>query len=743
MPKGRVLLAFVLLAVAVVYTNHFRNSFHFDDFHTITGNPYVRDLANVPRFFTDARTFSIMPANQTYRPLVSTSLAIDYRLGDGYNVFWFHLSTFVIFLVLLAAMYALFRAILGAIRDDPRNEYVALFATAWYGLHPAIAETVNYIIQRGDIYSTLAVVGGLSLYAWYPRVRANGLYLIPVVLGALSKPPTLIFPVLLFLFIWYFEEGLKRERLTATLVRCVPATVVCALMGALQIAMTPRSYSPTSLSAWSYILIQPYVLLRYFVAFFLPLHLSADTDLQPFTGPTAGVFLEFFFVAALVVLIVVTARDKMLRPISFGIAWFLIASLPTSLYPLSEVENDHRMFLPFVGLVLAAAWGIALAVEAYLKRYDSPAAQRAVAAAALVVLCVYGYGTYRRNQVWRTEETLWYDVTRESPHNGRGLMNYGLTQMAKGEYEVAKEYFDRAAIYDPNYPILETNRGIVLAAMHDPEEAEQHFQRAIALAPADASGHFYYGRWLDQAERTQAAIAQLKIAEQLNPVYVEPRSLLLRMYTESGDLADARTEAEGLLRIDPTNADAAAFIKAPPVQDADYWVSVSLLQYQRGQYHESIASGRKALALKPNSVKAYNNIGAAQGQLGLLNAGIDSERQALRIDPRFELARNNERDFERQRAILLRIPERRLVVLSVKFYQRSDYAKSADLARDAILLKPNDASAYNNIAAAEAALGDWDAAIAAGLQAVRLDPRSQLAKNNLAWAEQQKKRAAH
>jgi hypothetical protein len=41
------------------------------------------------------------------------------------------------------------------------------------------------------------------------------------------------------------------------------------------------------------------------------------------------------------------------RPVAFGLAWFVLALLPTSFFPLAEVENDRRMFFPFIGLVLA------------------------------------------------------------------------------------------------------------------------------------------------------------------------------------------------------------------------------------------------------------------------------------------------------------------------------------------------------------------------------------------------------
>src|SRR3982074_1711146 len=94
---GGALLLFALLGA---YANHFHNSFHFDDAHTIVNNASIRELRNIPLFFKDATTFSSLPSNQSYRPLVSTLLAIDYWLGGGLKPFWFHLSIFALFVVL-------------------------------------------------------------------------------------------------------------------------------------------------------------------------------------------------------------------------------------------------------------------------------------------------------------------------------------------------------------------------------------------------------------------------------------------------------------------------------------------------------------------------------------------------------------------------------------------------------------------------------------------------------------------
>ena len=74
--------ALLVAALVAAYANHFHNSFHFDDAHTIVNNAAIRELRNIPLFFRDATTFSALPSNQSYRPLVSTLLAIDYSFGQ-------------------------------------------------------------------------------------------------------------------------------------------------------------------------------------------------------------------------------------------------------------------------------------------------------------------------------------------------------------------------------------------------------------------------------------------------------------------------------------------------------------------------------------------------------------------------------------------------------------------------------------------------------------------------------------
>ena len=116
----------LVLAILAAYSNHFHNSFHFDDAHTIVTNAAIRELRNIPLFFRDATTFSALPSNQSYRPLVSTLLAIDYKLGGGLDPFWFHLSIFSIFFVLLLVLLLVLKHLLDQTATSSANGWIAL-----------------------------------------------------------------------------------------------------------------------------------------------------------------------------------------------------------------------------------------------------------------------------------------------------------------------------------------------------------------------------------------------------------------------------------------------------------------------------------------------------------------------------------------------------------------------------------------------------------------------------------------
>lgn len=652
------------LVVTLVYWNHFDNAFVFDDVHTIVNNSYIRSLYNIPLFFEDAATFSSLPANQSYRPLLTTTLAIDYWLGGGLeDTYYFHLSTFIWFLVQGLFMYLLFKLIMDKARPHPWNRWLALFAVAWYLLHTANAETINYVIARSDSLSTLAVVVALYIYAKDGWGKKYMLYLLPFIAGLLIKPPAIMFAPILLVYAFLFEVLPNWPTIKAKPLRLISnywgVWATLAVSGGAYILlnrMNPDTFNPILFEPYQYHITQPYVLLHYFKSFFLPTELSADTDLQVFESvKDIRFWMGTAFVVSIIVACFYTIKHKYSRPVSFGIAWFFLACLPTSLVPLSEVMNDHRMFFPFVGLVLSVVWSIGISLQSMQHRL-STTRKAALGLVAVLLLSAYSYGTFQRNEVWHDGGSLWLDVTIKSPENGRGLMNYGLAQMRKGNNDPALEYFQRALEFTPSYTYLHINLGIVYNAKGDVTKAEQYLQGAVSIDPSLPEAHFYYGRWLFQQARYEQAIFHLNRTLELSPAHQEARNTLLALYYTQKNYLALKLLAQETLKIIPDDELAQQYLdialnEKDPLLAYEQFVAqnpspenhieLSLKYYQAGEYMKCIDECLKALSIKEDHAIAYNNICSAYNALEKWEKAIEACEKAIEIEPTFERAKNN------------------------------------------------------------------------------------------------------
>ena len=177
----------------------------------------------------------------------------------------------------------------------------------------------------------------------------------------------------------------------------------------------------------------------------------------------------------------------------------------------------------------------------------------------------------------------------------------------------------------------------------------------------------------------------------------------------------------------------------PPAQDVPFWIDLSLAQYKQALYPQAIESARHALQLDPNSVEAYTNIGAAYGMMQQWDEGIRNEREALRLNPHYQLAQNNldlyqQRGRSEQTLHAVGLTADDYINESLRLNQAGRYQESLAAAREALKLDPRSAKAWNNIAANDEALHRWDDAVAAARKALALQPDLQIAKNNLAWS---------
>lgn len=609
----------LLIALLASYSNHFNNAFHFDDFHTIVNNPAITKLGNIPKFYSDGSLFSTLPQNQGYRPLLSTTLALDYKLAGGLKPWAFHLDSFSLFLLHILAVFHLYKKVLPSAR-------FALAGAAVFALHPVMAETVNYIIQRGDMLASFGCTLGLVLYA-----RNNPFYPICFILAGLGKPNGVVFPLLLT---WWMLWSEKKWRWNHW--------IGCGLLGVLLAFLhhhfTPPSYTPGGSSLAAYLWTQPYIICTYTLKLFWPSGLVADTDLSPFASPwQPQAIAGYLGLALLLALIAWAARAPQRQGVALGLAWFLSALLPTSLIPLAEVTNDHRMFFPFVGLILAFFSALTLVPQKFLS------SAKLLLWPALLALALT---THERNKVWHTEESLWQDVAVKAPLNGRGQMNYGLALMAKGDYQNALISFNKAQKLSPNYSLVYINLGVLYSALGRDKAAQSNFSRARALAPQDPNSYFYEARWKQNTDPV-GALSLLEQALEHQETYPLAKDLMIKLALKQRDWKRLKRWAPELLasgeleqKIKQDEHSELEQAQALPESETRY-IELSFVYNKMGNYAQALEACQKGLATYSQSAKLWNNQAVSYMELKDWKSALNSAQRAVKLAPDWQLAKNN------------------------------------------------------------------------------------------------------
>ena len=557
-------------------------------------------------------------------------------------------------------MFILFREVFDRAFKHDWNKWLALFGVAWYGLHTANSETINYISARSELLSTALVIIALVSYIRSPFMRKYFLYLVPFVLGVLAKPPAFMFVPLLFIYLLFFEEDscipptgrrAAGRAFLRSMVRCLPA-VIAALMFLQITASQFASLEKEPVSYFNYLISQFFVALYYFKSFFLPIGLSVDYGWSSLNGVFHFTFLAgFIFVVSMLISAYLFYRQKKYRPIAFGILWFFIALIPTSFIPLTELLNDHRMFFPFVGLMMAVCWLVGLGLYKYEEKLKTiPILKVIIISIGIIILLANALGTYSRNRVWKDEESLWHDVILKNAENSRGLMNYGLTQWNKGRLDVALKYFLAAKKRAPNYAYACINLGTLYGALNNSREAEANYKQALMCGKNFNGSYYYYARWLVGQGRQDEAIPLLIKSIELSPPFLSDRQLLLTIYESQKKYDLATIIAQQILEIDPTDKNAWQYLivhkspllnlgKAKPTPET--CLAISLICHRQGKYRECILAAEEAIKLRPNYAEAYNNIGAAYNSMHQWDRAIAPLEKAIALKPDFQLAKNN------------------------------------------------------------------------------------------------------
>jgi tetratricopeptide (TPR) repeat protein len=722
-------LAGVILGLLFwAYANHFDNEFEFDDDHTIVRNSAI-DTMDIGAFMTDPATYSTLPANQAWRPGVTILNCIDTIMSKDRvpDQFVFHVHIFISYILLgILIFFMLLWFVRKIFPDLLWAPVAALLATGFYMLHTANAETINYIISRSDTQSTLFIVLSIVMFQYSELSRKYCLFLIPMAVGFLIKETSLMVAPFLIFFCWLFTDGLKKYVL-----RIAIAFVVAAVLYMISAKFTPEGWTSGGNGRWFlYLCTQAFVIVHYFFTFVLPMNLSADTDWTYVDSPfDTRVMAGALFIGTAIYLAIRWSQKDETKLASFGIFWFFIALAPTSsVFPFAEVMNDHRIFFPFIGLTMVT---LNFAILLF-KRVEATQNQLIKIASIVVVAGVligHSVGTRQRCEVWNDGESLWKDVTEKSPGNPRGWMNYGLAMMKYGA-DTALPYLKKTVELTPMYSYAHVNLGVAYDRLKNDAAARSEYETAMLCDSTNPEVLYFYGEWKLRHNEVADGLKLLRNACAKSPNHASATALLAAW--------SGHENVQSTLQF--------ALETADENPTAENLLTLSLEWYKAGEYLQCALTAEKAAALKPDYQPAYNNICAGYNKIGEFDKAVEAGRTAISLNPNDELGKGNYNFAVAEQARFNSLNDDAVksndhdkwINLSLEWYKVSNFRKSLEAAQNAVKIRSEDATGYNNICAAANRLGEFDIAIEAGEKAIQLKPDWELAKNNLEEAKRLK-----
>lgn len=644
-------LLVLTLAVAAVYYGSLTGPYHFDDSHSVEGNHAIRSMANIPSFWTDAKTSSFIPENRVYRPLVYTFYSVCWWIGDGAT--WpFHLMKLLMQIAVALGMFAIWRRlwrepgwfpVKNLSLKIPLTSKVwpldadgaALLLALFFAIHPAGAECAVYISATTSLQCAMFYVwafvfylrardaGGSGRVKW--SAAALGMYFLSVA----SKEEGVTLPAVILFTEWLLSKNEWKSRVVSALKTAFPYAAFGVVLAVWVVLMRPHEghESRGSISSWEYFMTQWRAYIWYMKLWFWPWELNADNVAFAFSKSITEAPVIRALIANVLVLGLAFFNRARFPALWFGVVWFYVTISPaSSVVVLAEAVNEHRMYLSYVGF----AGGTFAWILWALERSLSPA-HRGLKLGWLAALIVAGLtvGAKERVRVWSSSEALWLDTVEKNPTSGRAYNNLALVYMGRGDYQKAIEALENCERHWWGYMYCPLNKGISHIARGNKEEANTALHRAYNLNPKNTHTNYNLGRYYDEMEKDdEKALQYFSAADQVTGRrYPDAKARMAAIYIRQNRLNEARSLLQEALQIDPSNQGA--------------WFEAGRIEHTQGRHAESMSVYRRLVEINPYHVQGWYNLGVSALSVGDLAAAREAFEKTVSLDPRSDQGWHN------------------------------------------------------------------------------------------------------
>ncbi|MBI5641878.1 MAG: hypothetical protein HY954_00220 [Deltaproteobacteria bacterium] len=520
-------LYLVLLPLGlIIYSNALFGDFVFDDRAYVTEAPWIRSLWN----FLDV---------SGVRYAGDLSFALNYKLS-GLDPFGYHLVNILIHIANSALVFKLIKALFETpfiktnIKDREIFPFAAALATSVYFLtHPVQTQAVSYISQRYTSLATLFYLLSLVLYLKARTGIPGGtkgrlLYagaVLSAVLAMKSKEISFTLPFILTLVEFSFfpkGEGRGKRLLPFFLtLLIIPLSMVIPGTGAVntvdELMRVRKLEEAFTISRYNYLITEPQAILVYLRLLILPVdqHFTyyfplAESVFDPgVSGPLIAVVL---FIGASIYMFAfsIMKGNAYGSIISFGVLWFFITlSVESSVIPIRDAINEHRVYLPSAGIMLSFVTAVL-----YMEDSLSRGRRKILMTFLLLALAVpLSFAAYFRNELWRVPLRLYEDEVKKNPYSVSPHMYLGMKY-----YEIERH-----------------------------GEALEEFKKAEEINPKSRYVRRTLVKYYDSLGMTAEAIGEARILKGLDPGNPEPSYNLGVLYMKKGLKPEAEAEFKYIL----------------------------------------------------------------------------------------------------------------------------------------------------------------------------------------------------
>ncbi|RKU21122.1 hypothetical protein C6500_07285 [Candidatus Poribacteria bacterium] len=363
------------------------------------------------------------------------------------------------------------------------------------------------------------------------------------------------------------------------------------------------------------------------------------------------------------------------------------------------------------------------ALEAYLYALELPASPRTHGVAHLCLARLY-----HSQGKFADAENHGQHATNLLPKDAESFFRLADTYVQRGKLMLAKRVYQQALALDANLAPVYQGLGKIAFLQDRLEEAAQHYQKALTIAPYHAETHYNLG--LIYRHLGQRAVGGVS-----NPDALQ-------------NLAEAKNLMSSFQRVktynDQTNRYRRLLLEQPTALEPR--IKLAEAHIEMGNLKDAIRVYQIATALHPKTLPLYHNLGGLYMQTGQLTEAISAFQRLIQLDDTdaeayFHLGwlHARQRKFAEAQTYLQNAIQRdkNLIPayygLAEVYAQRQLFADASAVYRQLTSTHPNEAKAWVRQGVLHLKQQQVSDAILAFTQAIAVDENSADAHNNLAW----------